>query len=140
VNRGLASASALVAVALALLGTATVASGGVRSTRTTAPQAIRLDSVVLGDKQITFAFTRVPRGDVVVFKVHNGSSHRARFLIVPRTVLSDPGQGGSGFKTKLLEPGALTSFQVLFSSRGSFDYRLVDGAGKIRVKGRFFVI
>jgi len=127
------------AVVLALLGSVTSATGEVQSASTTAPQAVRLDSVVVGKNKVALAFTEIPRGDVVLFKVHNASGRPVRFLIVPRTTTSDPGQGGSGFKTKLLKPGELASFVVQFSSRGAFRYSVRDTRGKERVQGRFVV-
>lgn len=139
-NRRLASAVAAGVAAVVLFAPAEIASARTTATRTTAPQAIRIDSVVLTDKAIVLAFTQIPRGDVVVFKVHNGSSRRARFLVVPKTVMSDPGQGGSGLQTKLLAPGGFASFEIEFSSRGVFEYAVVDRTGKTRGKGRFLVV
>jgi hypothetical protein len=140
VNRRLLSTIAAVSATAGLVGPAGVASARSTAARTTAPQAIRLDSVVLANGTIRLAFTQIPRGDVVVFKVHNGSTRRARFLIVPKTTASDPGQGGSGFRTQLLAPGDFASFQVEFSNRGVFEYSVVDGTGKTRATGRFLVV
>ena len=132
-------AAGVAAVTFVLLGSVTSATGQVQSANTTAPQAVRLDTVVVGENRVALAFTEIPRGDVVVFKVHNASRGPVRFLMVPRTTSSDPGQGGSGFRTKLLKPGELASMVVQFSSRGAFRYSVRDTRGKERVRGKFLV-
>jgi hypothetical protein len=105
---------------------------------TTAPQATFFDRVILTNKGITLGFKTIQRGDLVVFKVHNGSSRRERFVLKPGVNLG-AAQGGSGFQTKLLKPGELATFQVEFSNRGTFRYYAEDGAGKSTSPGKFLI-
>jgi len=125
---------------LALLGTAADAVGAPTSMSTTAPQAVRLDSVVLGNKGIRLAFTEIQRGDLVVFKVHNASASSERFVILPVTVGLGPSQSGTGFRTKLLKPGELVSFEVEFQTRETFQYSVVNSKGKKQANGKFLVV
>jgi hypothetical protein len=124
---------AQVAAALCLLSAAALAQG------TTEPQTVRLDPVVIGNGMIRLAFTQLQRGGLVVFKVRNSSSHPVRFLIKPVTIGFGPAQGAYGFKTKLLKPGQLASFQVEFQLRGVFKYASIDRKGKTQVNGKFVV-
>jgi hypothetical protein len=118
---------------LGLLGTANLAQG------TTAPQAVRLDPVVIGNGKIRLAFTQLQRGGLVVFKVRNSSLHPVKFVIRPVTIGNGPNQGAFGFKTKLLRPGQLATFEVEFQLRGIFSYASLDGTGKTQAKGKFLV-
>ncbi len=120
-------------LAVGLLSAATVAQG------TTEPQSVRLDPIVIGNGKIQLAFTQLPRGDLVIFKVRNSSSHPVRFLIKPSTIENGTVEGAYGFKTKLLSPGELENFQVLFQLRGVFKYKSVDGKGKTQASGKFVV-
>lgn len=126
---------ALVLSAVALAGLVV----SVSARATTTPQLVRIDSVVLTPKGgISLAFTSVPRGGVVIFKVHNASTEPRRFVLVPG-INRDPGQGGSGFQTKLLKHGQLTTFQLEFDLRGVYRYLVKDSNGRAKASGRFRV-
>jgi hypothetical protein len=119
------------------IGTARAAS---LSLNTTAPQSVRLDSVIIRPGGIKLAFTRIQRGGLVVFKVHNATRIPARFVMVPRYLGGGGAQGGSGgYQTKLLKPGELASFQIEFQLRGKFKFAAVDRHGKQHLKGTFLV-
>ena len=129
-----------VAAPLALALAIGAAQGAELARATTAPQGVRLDSVVLGPKTIKLTFTQLPRGALVVFKVHNASGHPAGFIIRPGTLEPSPAQGGTGgFRTKVLPPGGFASFQIEFQLRGSFTFAAFDKAGKERLNGKFLV-
>jgi len=132
VKRAMIVVSSFAVLAPAALGATSVV-------QTTEPQAVRLDTVVLGKSSIRLGFTAIQRGGLVVFKVHNASTQKERFVIAPATVGIGPAQGGSGFRTKLMKPGEFTSFQIEFQTRQTFRYSSVDSAGKRQSAGQFMV-
>jgi hypothetical protein len=131
----------LVVVCLGLAGTLAAAAHGAGLSRaTTAPQAVRLDPVIISNRGMRLAFTQLQRGGLVVFKVHNGSARPERFVIIPKSLGTGGAQGGSGgYRTKLLQPGQLQSFEMEFQLRGVFKLAVVDGKGNERHKGKFVV-
>jgi plastocyanin len=111
--------------AVAVVAIAALATQASAAVRTTQPQVIRDERVVLTERGAHLSLAKIPRGSLVRFFVRNAGAKPTDFYI-------------GGFFVHKLMPGKRRNFQLQFLERGHYPYFSLAHPGT-KVKGALVV-
>jgi hypothetical protein len=111
--------------AVALVAAAALSTQASAAVRTTNPQVIRVEQVVLTEQGARFSLKQVVRGSLLRFFVRNAGTKPTDFFI-------------GGYFVHQLKPGHKRSFQLQFLERGHYPYFSAAHPGK-KFKGVLIV-